>query len=160
MKRPHVRRILALAATVVSVLLALSVRYTSATSAQTENGEGGGWLSWNSDTRLGFVWGYTMGLSRGFGEGCGAYYRVPPAGEPYSLRDDPFGKCIGKGFGFSQPPTFYEKQITDFYTSFAEDRDVPLNQVFKRLSDSENLTLQQTHERAKEHGHAKWVNSH
>jgi hypothetical protein len=140
-----------------TICLLLFILSGSHTSAQARNRDGDRWLSWNSDSRLGFVWGYTTGLSRGFGEGCEAYSRVVPTGKPHSLRDDPFGKCIGKGFGFSQPPAFYEKQITGFYTSFTEDQDVPLEQVIKWLSDAENLTLQQMHERAKQHGNTKWV---
>jgi hypothetical protein len=160
MKRARQRWASALSSPFVLVLLALSVSCSQVASAQTQNGEGDGWMKWNSDTRLGFVWGYTMGLNHGFGQGCGAYYKAAQPEKPHSLRDDPLGKCISKGLGFSKPPAFYEKKVTDFYTSFPEDRDVPFEQVLKWSSDSENISVQQMHERAKEHGHTKWVNTH
>jgi len=109
----------------------------------------------NSDTRHGFVWGYTIGLTRGFAQGCNAYYQIAPPQAPHSLQDDLFGKCITKGFGFSKPVAYYEKQITDFYTSFPTDRNVPFEDVLKKLSDSENMTPQQMHAWFKEHGHTK-----
>jgi hypothetical protein len=152
-------RLAALCGTFVSVFLVLPVLCTLAASAQTQNGEGDGWMNWNSDTRLGFVWGYTIGLNRGFGQGCGAYYKVALPGKAHNLRDDPLSKCISKGPGFSKPPAFYENRITDFYTSFPEDRDVPFEQVLRWLSDSENISVQQMHERTKEHGHTKWVST-
>jgi hypothetical protein len=136
----------------VLILLALSVRHSS---AQAQNGEGDAWMSMNSDTRFGFVFGYTIGLNRGFTQGCIAYDKIVPSQKPHSLHDDLFVKCTSKGFGFSKPVPFYEKQITDFYTSFPADRKVPFEEVLKKLSDSENMTPQQMHEWFKEHGHGK-----
>ncbi|MBZ5540144.1 MAG: hypothetical protein LAN61_06440 [Acidobacteriia bacterium] len=152
MKHPHSYRALVFVGTVLAVLLALFVHYTS---AQTYNREGDAWLSMNSDTRLGFVWGYTIGLSRGFAQGCEAYYEVAPPQEPHSFQDDLFGKCATRGVGFSKPVAYYEKQITDFYTSFPAERKVPFEDVLKKLSDSENMTPQQMHEWFKEHGYKK-----
>jgi hypothetical protein len=43
----------------------------------------------------------------------------------------------------------------DFYTSFPADRDVPFEEVLKKLSDSEDMTPQQMHEWFKEHRHKK-----
>ena len=152
MRQLYTRRTFVFTGTAVLVLLALSVRYGS---AQAQNGEGDAWMSMNSDTRFGFVFGYTIGLNSGFTQGCVAYYKIAPPQKPHSLHDDLFGRCTSKGFGFSKPPAFYEKQITDFYTSFPADRKVPFEEVLKKLSDSENMTAQQIHDWFKEHGHGK-----
>jgi hypothetical protein len=120
-------------------------------SAQTRNGEGDGWLKMNSDNQFGFVYGYTIGLSRGFAQGCQTYAEIAPPQKPHRLKDDLRLKCGDKGFGFSKPVEVYQKQITDFYTSFPADHDVPFEQVLKRLSDSESMTPQQMHEWFKEH---------
>jgi hypothetical protein len=106
------------------------------TSSQTQHGDGDAWISMNSDNQFRFVLGYTVGLSEGFGEGCDAFYKIAAPQKPHPLRDDLFAKCLAQGFGFSKPVAFYQKQITDFFTLFPEDRDVPFEQVLKSLSDS------------------------
>jgi hypothetical protein len=121
-------------------------------SGQTQHGDGDAWISLNSDNQFRFVLGYTVGLSKGFAEGCDAFYKIAPPQKPHALRDDLFSKCLAQSLGFSKPMAFYQKQITDFYTSFQGDRDVPFEQVLKSLSDSENMTPQQMHQWFKEHG--------
>ena len=116
--------------------------------------EGNRWLDMNSDTRSGFVWGYILGVTRGFAEGCEAYDKIVPLRAPVSLKEYPFAKCLNsKGRGFSKPIPFYQEEITDFYSSFPSDRDVPFGEVLKRLSDDEHMTPAQIHEWFKTNSH-------
>jgi hypothetical protein len=119
--------------------------------------EGEAWLEMNTDTRTGFVFGYTVGLSRGFVQGCLAYQKsVPPPEGFHPIADDPFLKCTRQGFSFTKPLSFYAEQITKFYTASAEDRKVPFQEVIKKLSDEEHLTPEQMHEYFKQHGYGKF----
>lgn len=122
-----------------------------------EGGEGDGWLEMNSDTRTGFVSGYTIGLSRGFAQGCLAYEKVAPRDKKYyRVADLPSLKCSRQGFGFSRPISLYVEQITEFYSGHAEDRNVPFEDVLKRLSDDASMTPKQMHEWFAQHGYGKF----
>jgi len=115
--------------------------------------EGDAWLGLNQDTRFGFAWGYINGVSSGFAEGCVAYSRIVPA-HNVPLRSDPLGKCFNtKGRGFSKSVDFYVGKITELYSAFPEDRDVPIGEVLKKLSDSENMTPQEIHLWYEQHSH-------
>jgi hypothetical protein len=147
MKATH--KLFVFVAIVGSFLMAAPIPHIS---GQTQHGEGDAWITMNSDNQFRFVLGYTVGLSKGFAEGCDAYYKIAPPQKPHALRDDLFAKCLAQGLGFSKPVAFYQKQITDFYTLFPGERDVPFEQVLKSLSDSENMTPQQIHQWFKGHG--------
>ncbi|MGA2609018.1 MAG: hypothetical protein ABSH01_16370 [Terriglobia bacterium] len=136
----------------LSVLLILGVNHAPAADESTE---GDAWLRMNPDTRTGFLRGYTIGLSRGFAEGCDTYRSIEKP-RTRDLRNDPFANCLNaRGRGFSQPVDHYVKQVTDFYESFPSDRTVPFEEVLKKLSDSDNMTPQQMHKWFEEHGHRK-----
>jgi hypothetical protein len=113
-------------------------------------------MGMNSDTRTGFVWGYMVGLSTGYGEGCDTYHKLAPLAKPHLIKDDPFHKCIASSLGFSQPVSFYVRQITDFYSLSPSDRQVPFGEVLKKLSDDEHMTPQQMREWFKQHGWGKF----
>ena len=140
--------------TLILLLATLLTFGTNLFSAIHPSGEGDGWLRMEPTTRTGFLWGYTIGLSRGFAEGCSAYNRIVPF-QRHNLHNDPFGKCIGRGPGFSRPVDYYVKQVTDFYEFFPADRNVPFEEVLKKLSDSENMTPSQMHEWFEQHRHRK-----
>jgi hypothetical protein len=118
---------------------------------QAQRGDGDKWINMNSDSQLRFLLGYTVGLSKGFAEGCDAFYKISPSQKPHALPDDLFAKCLAQGLGFSKPVAFYQQQITNFYTLFPGDRDVAFEQLLKSLSDSKNMTPQQMHLWFKQH---------
>jgi hypothetical protein len=145
-------RKIVLFALTLSILLVLSVSRVLAGGQDTE---GDAWLNMNPDTRIAFVRGYTVGLSRGFAEGCDAYKRIEQP-KNYDLRDDPFRKCLNTpGHGFGRDVDYYAEQVTAFYTLFPSDRAAPFEEVLKKLSDSEKMTPPQIHEWFKERGHSK-----
>jgi hypothetical protein len=121
-----------------------------------QNGEGDAWVEMNSDMQTGFVWGYTIGLSRGFAQGCVAYGKLAPSQPPHRLADDLFHKCLRQGYGFSKLISFYVEQITEFYKSSAEDRKVPIDEVLRKLSDDQSMTPKQMHEWFKQHGYGRF----
>ena len=79
-------------AMILSVLLIVG---TNPASARDQNTEGDAWLRMNSDTRTGFVWGYTIGLSRGFAEGCDTYRNIEKP-KSRDLHNDPFAQCLNR----------------------------------------------------------------
>ncbi len=123
-------------------------------SAADRNTEGDAWLRMSPDARSVFLMAYTGGLSRGFAEGCLAYDRIAKP-KNYDVHKAPLGKCLNRGPGFSRSVDYYVKQVTDFYESFPADRNVPFEEVLKKLSDSENMTPSQMHEWSEKHRHTK-----
>jgi hypothetical protein len=131
--------------------------FVATVQLQAQDGEGGGWLERNPDSRIGFVHGYIVGLSRGFAQGCVAYERSVPQQKTYVRPADlPSVKCSRQTPSFSKPISFYAEQITRFYTANAEDRKVPFEEVLKMLSDGKHMTPEQMHDWFKQHGWGKF----
>jgi hypothetical protein len=125
--------------------------------AQAPTGEGAAWLEMNSDTQTGFVYGYAIGIGNGFLQACLACQKSAPPREGFHpIADDLFLKCTRQRPRFTKPISFYVEQITKFYTASAEDRKVPFEEVFLKLSDEEHLTPEQMHEYFKQHGYGKF----
>ena len=137
----------------ILLLSALLIYATHPAFARDEN-EGEAWLHMSPDSRAGFAWGYTIGLSRRFAQGCNAYRSINPS-KSRDLHDDPFAKCLGRGEGFSRSVDYYVKKVTEFYESYPLDHDVLFEEVLKRLSDSENMTPAQIHQWAEQRQHVK-----
>jgi hypothetical protein len=54
--------------------------------------------------------------------------------------------CMSKLPLFSKGFDYYVTQITNFYETYPQDRDLPLRQLFAQLADSStNKTLEQIH---------------
>jgi hypothetical protein len=146
-----------LKARVLTLILPLAILLTFGTdhlSAIDQTGEGDGFLRMTPETRSGFLLGYTIGLSRGFAQGCLAYRSIAEF-KTHDVHNDPFGRCVNRGPGFSRSVDYYVKQVTDFYESFPADRNVPFEEVLKKLSDSENMTPSQMHAWFEKHRHRK-----
>ncbi len=109
-------------------------------------GEGKMWIQWDESQRKGFVLGYVWGLDRGFHKGCLALDQVSPHPKTEDLSDNPLQHCMLKLPTFSKVPEYYQSQITKFYETYAQDEDLPLQQLFLQLADSSsNKTLEQIH---------------
>jgi hypothetical protein len=127
----------------LGILMILSA---SSALAADQNADGDAWLHMNRDTQTGFVRGYTIGLTRGFAQGCDAYRSLVPV-ETHDIHNDPFAGCLNtSGRCFSQPVDFYVRQVTDFYQSFPSDRAISFEDVLKKLSDGQNMTPRQIHD--------------
>ena len=79
---------------------------------------------------------------RGFRDGCVVgqeVYSAKPGGLPGE-------KCVAKVPLYSKPLEAYVATITEYYSSYATDRNVPIFKILEGLSDARGLTLQQMHE--------------
>ena len=115
-------------------------------------GEGKIWLEWDQSQRKGFVLGYVWGIDRGFHDGCSALAgssSTPDAIDPSKgrdLLDNPLQHCMAKLPTFSKEASYYVAQITKFYETYPQDKDLPLRQLFAQMEDSSNnKTLEQIH---------------
>jgi hypothetical protein len=113
-------------------------------SVTTGGPQGSVWLQWDERTRLGFVRGYLLAISVGYRDGCFWYddfVRLPQeAKNPAEL---PFAKCLASGLKFSQTPEYYSKQLTTFYKSYPQDTRLPLDELLRSISDSQNKSLKE-----------------
>lgn len=112
-------------------------------------GEGKMWLQWDESQRKGFVWGYVWGLERGYRNGCAAldegFTSAGTVGlsQETDLSKNPLQQCLSKELVFSKEVTYYVAQTTKFYETYPQDQDLPIQQLFTQLADSNNKTLKQ-----------------
>jgi hypothetical protein len=92
------------------------------------------WLEWTPAERTGFVRRFIMGHDQGYQSGCrsGETSHVSPKRADSSL--DP---CLQQRHLFGRDVAFYEQFITDFYSRYSTDRDVPFR-VLLLQADEKN----------------------
>ncbi|HET9697330.1 MAG TPA: hypothetical protein VFP40_10720, partial [Terriglobales bacterium] len=103
-------------------LFALLLFACNLSLGQTKTNEGDVWLAKSPEARSSLLLGLTIGMSKGFGDGCATYYKNAPTQKPHTLKDDLFAKCIKHAPGFSNAMSYYEDRVTDFYTRFPNNR--------------------------------------
>src|SRR4029077_14359154 len=129
-----------------------SQEFTKGFPTDRTRGEGKMWTQWDESQRKGFVWGYIWGLERGYHNGCKELssalpspVTIDPLNGPDPLKN-PLLECMLKTPVFSKGFEYYVTQITTFYETYPQDRDLPLRQLFAQLADSSsNKTLEQIH---------------
>jgi hypothetical protein len=82
------------------------------------------WLAWTPAERDGFVKGFILGHDDGYQSGCRAAAEAGSATEKHP--DSDFDPCLQKRHLFRKDAAFYREFITDFYTRYPMDRDVPI----------------------------------
>jgi hypothetical protein len=124
-----------------SVLLVIAFLQTASASSVLQAGED--WLKWNEDARVNYVSAYLWGHARGFRDGCTIGQKIYSASAPGGL---PGEKCIGKAPQYSKKLEDYAATITEFYTSYAEDKHVPVFMLLDGMSDARNLSIRKMHD--------------
>jgi len=80
------------------------------------------WLEWSPSERTGFVRGFIVGHDDGYQRACA----LTRAGSPHTGVASDVDPCLKEQHLFHKDLPYYEKFVTDFYTTYSEDRDVPL----------------------------------
>lgn len=102
------------------------------------------WLEWTRASRIGFVRGYLAGVHTGCRDACFTATNTKPSFGP--VGPDSLSKCLGTCPRFSGSPEYYEARITAFFSTYKSDVGMPVDEVLRLLSDSENRSLDQIHE--------------
>ncbi|SRR6266436_606171 len=103
------------------------------------------WLSWSHSERINFLKGYLAGYQHGRRTGCidaEAMVRDKRADYPAL---DLWPECFSKGSRFGNGLDSYEKAMTELYSKYPADRDLPLSLLLDKLSDSEHMTTEEIH---------------
>lgn len=102
--------------------------------------EGEMWLKWNNDRRESYLWGYMIGYSHAYWEGCRQAMRSLPKGTDVQSIED---SCEKNQRDFSKGTTYWAQQVTKFYKTYPHDRDINIDEILEKLGNG--LTLDQIH---------------
>jgi hypothetical protein len=105
--------------------------------------EGDWWLKWTKAQRESYVWGYMTGFSHAYPEGCLEALRALPARPSPEVVEAAKDQCYLHQPDFSKGTTYWVKEVTDFYKTYAQDRDIYISEVLEQLGNG--LTLEQIH---------------
>src|SRR5215469_314897 len=103
------------------------------------------WSSMDHSERSSFLKGYMAGYQWGRKSGCVDAEAIVHKRKEDHGEADLWPECFGKGSRFGNSLAYYEKAVTDFYSQYPGDRDIPLSVLLDKLSDSEHMTLEQIH---------------
>jgi hypothetical protein len=131
----------------VAVLITLAGAQNRIRTVTTGAPQGAAWVRWDRSARIGFVRGYLSGIHVGYRDGC--FLSNDKNASPTALRstlDSPFAQCLDKALRFSKEPDYYETEVSRFYLTYKSDIGLPLDELLRFLSDSENKTPEEIHE--------------
>jgi hypothetical protein len=114
--------------------------------------EGEVWLTWNIPVQASFAEAALAGYRVGYDEGCEdatANQKGTRAGD----RKKPKGDACPNGGRFRNEALRYSQQMTDFYTRYPEDRDLPLAYLIHMLMGRKPKTLLEIHQWVSSIGH-------
>jgi hypothetical protein len=109
------------------------------------------WLGWDHAKRQGYVLGYVYGQTRGYRDGCLAFEDAARSNSELNLKTSPLQKCMSKEPQYPKDADHYEAQITAFYEQYPTDRNMPLGEIFRLLSDGRANTLDEIHQSFHDH---------
>jgi hypothetical protein len=89
------------------------------------------WLEWKQAERTGFVRGFIVGHGNGYDSGC----ITASSDSKDSCPEADSVTCVQKQHLFRKDVPFYEKFVTDFYSRYPEDRDVPMRILILQADD-------------------------
>jgi hypothetical protein len=109
------------------------------------------WLSWSSEARQEYVWGYLSGFLEGKRAGCAFYadkilpYTPHKAVPPEEL---PRQACLSALPDFKEPYfTKYVDTITGYYEKYPNDRQAGMSRILLESATPPGLTIDQIHEK-------------
>ena len=148
-ERTETQTLLVVAAGVVAVAL-LALAITQKCRAQSaENTPAALWLSWSSDERVDYVWGFLSGFVEGKRVGC-TYYEDAITGktpsEPIRLDKRPKKICLDGTPDFTEEPSsIYVEKITKYYTKYPRDRQAGMGRLLLEMAISPGISIDQIH---------------
>jgi hypothetical protein len=134
---------LVLSSTLLVVLYSLSAKGGSGPQTPAEL-----WLSWNSDARAEFVWGYLSGFVEGKRAACSFYadkITLYTPNKPVSPEELPRQACLNALPDFPKPSKEYVDGITNYYKKYPNDRQAGMSRVLLELASPQGLTIDQIH---------------
>lgn len=90
------------------------------------------WLGWSPAERTGFVRGFIIGHGDGYESGCRSAETNGSRSQVAANQLDP---CLQHRHLFRKDAAFYEHFITEFYSRYAMDRDVPVRVLVLQADD-------------------------
>jgi hypothetical protein len=107
------------------------------------------WLSWSSDAREEYVWGFLSGFLEGKRAGCSFYadkmtpYMPHESVPPEKL---PRPTCLNALPDFTDTSSqIYVHEITEYYTKYPRDREAGFSRIMLELASPPGLTIDQIH---------------
>ena len=108
------------------------------------------WLSWSSNAKEEYVWGYLSGFIEGKRAGCSFYAdKILPytPHKPVSPEELPRQACLNALPDFVKPSKEYVDAITNYYTKYPNDRQAGMPRILLELASPPGLTIDQIHEK-------------
>jgi hypothetical protein len=102
------------------------------------------WLSWETPIRQWFVKGFMAGYEVGYHEGCKD--AASDAKTTQSDKSQDADRSCPNEEVFNNKAGVYERQMTEFYVKYPQDRDLPLPTLARMLVSRQPKTLQQVHD--------------
>ena len=107
------------------------------------------WLSWSSDAKAEYVWGFLSGFTEGKRAGCTFYAgRITPymPHKPTPPEKLPRQECLNALLHFREPHfQTYVDVITNYYTKYPRDREAGLARILLEMVSVQNLSIDQIH---------------
>jgi hypothetical protein len=100
--------------------------------------EGDLWLQWRAERREAYVFGYTLGYSRGFAEACGREREITLP-KTSNLEDEPVRKCRRGLPDFSKGSIYLVDAVTRFYVHHPAQRDIYITEILDLLGTGKNI---------------------
>ena len=149
------RRITTSLLLVVALISVSSALVVIATSRMARGGNGSHgpaelWLSWSSEARTTYVWGYLHGFEQGKREGCTFYEDKMKAymHEPVTPEKLPRAVCLDALPQYPAPYfQVYVDAITAYFTKYPNDREAGAPRILEELASPPGLTIDQIHEK-------------
>jgi hypothetical protein len=148
------RRIVTVRLLVVA-LISLSSALVLVPNSRTAKGQSGPqtpaelWLSWSSDAKEEYVWGYLSGFLEGKRAGCSFYAdKVTPSTphKPVPPEELPRQACLNALPDFTEPHFHaYVDAITNYYTKYPNDRQAGMSRILLESATPPGLTIDQIH---------------
>jgi hypothetical protein len=109
--------------------------------------EGDFWMGWNHTERINFLRGMIIGYDDGYNKACTEAESI--TGEKQkegTLAQDVYDECLKGQLRFLTSLENYEKVMTEFYSQYPGDRDLPLDRFVLMLSGPDHKTPEQIHQ--------------
>jgi hypothetical protein len=156
MRERRISTVQLLVVALISVSSALVVVVTSkmARAGDRPQGEAELWLSWSSEARTTYVWGYLHGFDAGKHEACSFYGEKMKAymHEPVTPDKLPRAVCLDALPRYPESNfQVYVDAITNYFTMYPRDREAGMERIMMELASPPGLTIDQIH--AKLTGH-------
>ena len=106
------------------------------------------WLSWSSDAKEEYVWGYLSGFIEGKRVACSFYTdAVAPytPNRPVPPEELPRQACLLALRDFVKPSKEYVDTITNYYRKYPNDREAGMSRILLESATPPGLTIEQIH---------------